>query len=88
MKQTIFDKKFIKSYKLRILNNQKLSHKYDAKYLLFSNGERGNPINDHALIGKKSGLRAFSVTGDIRVVYIETDDSYIFLDIGSHNQVY
>jgi len=34
------------------------------------------------------GLRAFSVGGDLRVVYRETEEYYEFLDIGSHNQVY
>lgn len=88
MKTVVFDKKFIKSYKLRISNNTKISKKYDDRYLLFCAGKRGNLLNDHALTGNKSGLRAFSITGDIRVVYIETKEEYIFLDIGTHNQVY
>ncbi len=37
----------------------------------------------------KIELRAFSVTGDIRIVYFEiNDESVLFLDIGTHNQVY
>jgi mRNA-degrading endonuclease YafQ of YafQ-DinJ toxin-antitoxin module len=31
------------------------------------------------------GKRAFSIAGDVRVVYEETDEAYIFLDVGSHN---
>lgn len=88
MKSVAFDKKFIKCYKLRISNNPKLSKKYDDRYILFCAGERGNPLSDHALTGKKTGLRAFSISGDIRVIYQETDDAFIFLDIGTHNQVY
>ena len=34
------------------------------------------------------GKRAFSITADIRVIYIETDDAIIFVDFGSHAQVY
>ena len=34
------------------------------------------------------GLRAFSIGGDLRVVYQETEDRYELLDVGSHNQVY
>ena len=88
MKRVEFDKKFIKSDKLRISNNSKLSKKYDDRHILFCEGERGNPLNDHPLTGKKLGLRAFLISGDIRVVYKETDDAFIFLDIGTHNQVY
>ncbi len=88
MKRVEFDKKFTKHYRVRVQNDPKISKIYDQRYLLFCQGVRDKPINDHALGGDKIGFRAFSITGDIRVVYKETDDSYIFLDVGSHNQVY
>jgi mRNA-degrading endonuclease YafQ of YafQ-DinJ toxin-antitoxin module len=34
------------------------------------------------------GLRAFSVSGDVRVIYYETDEAYVFTDVGTHAQVY
>jgi mRNA-degrading endonuclease YafQ of YafQ-DinJ toxin-antitoxin module len=55
---------------------------------LFVAGELGYPLNDHALLGKLEGKRAFWVAGGIRVIYVEADDFIVFLDIGSHNQVY
>ena len=55
---------------------------------LFGQGIRKEPINDHPLTGKLKGLRSFSVGGDVRVVYEETEEHYLFVDIGSHNQVY
>lgn len=88
MKKIQRDKKFTKNYVSRVSRSPKVQKQFENRVRLFLNGERRNPINDHALIGKKLGLRAFSITGDIRVVYKETDDPYIFLDIGSHNQVY
>ncbi|MBI3486516.1 type II toxin-antitoxin system YafQ family toxin [Candidatus Daviesbacteria bacterium] len=45
-------------------------------------------LKDHKLIGKKFGFRAFSVTGDIRVVYKLINSDVWLYDIGSHNQVY
>jgi len=46
-------------------------------------------LKDHPLTGKKQGLRAFSITGDVRIVYHFVSDDFVeFLDIGSHNQVY
>lgn len=49
-----------------------------------------NPmLHDHALKGTKLGLRAFAVTGDVRIVYkLEPSECVTFLDIGTHNQVY
>lgn len=88
MKRVDFDKKFIKHYRLRVQNNPKLSKQYDERYRLFCGGKRDDPLNDHSLKGKKLGLRSFSVTGDIRVVYKEMGEAYIFLDVGTHNQVY
>lgn len=88
MKRIVRDKQFLKHYKLRIAGNPKLVKHFAERIRLFMSGERGQPINDHPLRGEKLTLRAFSVTGDVRVVYRETQDAYIFLDVGTHNQVY
>lgn len=88
MKRVDFDKTFIKHYKLRIQNQPKLSLQYDTRYRLFCSGARGKPLNDHQLGGNKLGLRSFSITSNIRVIYKETSDAYVFLDVGTHNQVY
>lgn len=48
-----------------------------------------NPVlHDHRLAGKMKTLRAFSVTGDIRMVYQLEGESLYLYDVGSHNQVY
>jgi mRNA-degrading endonuclease YafQ of YafQ-DinJ toxin-antitoxin module len=44
-------------------------------------------LDDHSLTGTMKGPRAFSIVGDVRLVYRETNEYYVFLDIGSHNQV-
>jgi mRNA interferase YafQ len=79
---------FVKNFRSRVSNNPKLTKQFEKRLLLFLNGERGYPLNDHVLIGTKKGLRSFSVAGDVRVVYRETVEHYEFLDIGTHNQVY
>lgn len=83
-----FHKQFEKHYAKRILTNIKLSRQYDERYIQFVAGKRDYPLDDHQLTGKLVGKRAFSIAGDIRVVYTETDKEIIFLDVGSHNQVY
>ncbi len=55
---------------------------------------RKNPsdgfLNNHSLSGKMKGKRALSVGGDLRIIFREQDGYVVvlFLDIGSHNQVY
>ena len=88
MKSVIFHRNFEKHYKQRIEPQPKLVRQFSARYKLFLSGERGKPLDDHALSGSLQGRRAFSVANDIRVVYIELEDKIIFLDIGTHNQVY
>lgn len=80
---------FKKHYKQRIAGNSKLVKKTTERLQIFQYNPTNPLLKDHALIGKKIGLRAFSVTGDIRIVYKKTSDiEVLLLDIGSHNQVY
>jgi addiction module RelE/StbE family toxin len=88
MKPIYRHRQFEKAFKKRIGDDQKLRMKFEARLSLFQSGERDEPLNDHALTGNMAGRRAFSVAGDMRVIYEETDDTITFLDIGSHNQVY
>jgi mRNA-degrading endonuclease YafQ of YafQ-DinJ toxin-antitoxin module len=84
MKPIRLAKDFDKSYKKRIAPNRNLRDVYANRVAAFQMGKRDQPLNDHPLKGK----RAFSVAGNVRVVYEETDEIFIFLDVGSHNQVY
>lgn len=47
-------------------------------------------LHNHALSGPMNGLHAISVTADIRIIFQEFFHYKIvlFLDIGTHNQVY
>ncbi len=88
MKRNELHHSFVKSFVTRIANDEKLLKQYESRVDLFISGHRTTPINDHALAGGLQGRRAFSITGDVRIVYVEFEDKIIFLDIGSHNQVY
>jgi addiction module RelE/StbE family toxin len=88
MKRIESTKQFQKRLKQRYGHQPKTIERLARHLELFRQGIRKEPINDHPLTGKLKGLRAFSVGGDVRVVYQETEDHYLLLDIGSHNQVY
>ena len=88
MKRIERDKSFKKHYNKRIATSPKLVKQFDKRVSEFALGKRSRPLDDHPLCGDKLGFRAFSITGDIRVVYKETSGAIIFLDVGTHNQVY
>ena len=79
---------FEKHFKKRILPHDKIVRQFEKRLRLFMTNDRGYPLNDHPLTGKLVGKRAFSIAGDIRVIYVELADAYVFIDIGTHNQVY
>lgn len=80
---------FNKSYKSRIAPTHKLILQTEERISLFKIYPKSSILKDHGLTGAKKGLRAFSITSDIRIVYIPVSkNEVIFIDIGSHNQVY
>lgn len=84
-----FSKDFVKNFKKRILQNSAVEKKYKERVEIFIKNRKYPILKDHKLIGKKKDFRSFSITGDIRVIYTrESKDTFIFIDIGTHNQVY
>lgn len=86
--KTLYHKNFLKNYRKRIDPNKKLSSQFETRFDQFLKDSKNPALKDHKLTGEKKDRRAFSVTGDIRVVYKKFDDSILLYDIGSHNQVY
>lgn len=67
----------------------KLERKFQERLDLFIKNKKNPILRDHNLIGKLKSFRAFSITGDVRVIYSEEPkDEIIFIDIGTHSQVY
>ncbi len=79
---------FKKSFKKRLAGNPKLVQKFAERLELFKQDPKSALLKNHGLRGTKVGLRSFAITGDIRVVYEQTDSGIVLYDIGTHNQVY
>ena len=79
---------FIKSYKKRILHSVVLDNKFKERLKMLIENSQSSVLKDHILKGARIGYRAFSITGDIRVIYEKVDDGILLHDIGTHNQVY
>ncbi len=82
-------KTFKKNYQKRIAPNTSLVKRFEERLALFLENPFHPVLQNHQLIGEKLSLRAFSVTGSIRIVYAPLSNrKALFLDIGTHNQVY
>lgn len=79
---------FLKNYKKRVLAYPNLDKKFEERLKLFLQDAKNPVLKDHKLVGVLEGLRAFSVAGDVRVVYRIIKGVLELYDIGSHNQVY
>lgn len=69
---------------------KKLKEKTIVAIQKFSKNPFDKILRNHPLQGRLSGKRAFSVTGDMRVIF-EEQENYILvimLDVGTHNQIY
>lgn len=88
MSNLVYHRQFLKHYRIRIKSNLKLRSKYEERLRLWLTNKNDTVLKDHGLTGDKIGLRAFWITGDIRVTYKMYGDDIEFYDIGSHNQVY
>lgn len=84
-----YHKKFQKNYVKRVKNNRNLDRIFKEKVAFFIRNPDNPCLKNHPLVGKLKNLRSFSITGDLRVVYRPiSKDKVLFLDIGSHSQVY
>lgn len=83
-----FTHEFIKIFKKRFQNKPNFQKRFDERVKKFAQNSQDTLLLDHELSGKLLGYRAFSITGDIRVIYYIHDNTAYFIDIGTHNQVY
>lgn len=78
----------LKIFKKRLAHKININRKFDDRVRLFEENPQNPLLLDHPLTGKLKNHRAFSITGDIRVVYYIHKNTAYFIDIGTHNQVY
>jgi addiction module RelE/StbE family toxin len=86
----VWDSTFKRSYKKRISGDAILQKKFWDAVNLFSHNPLDGRLKTHKLTGKLSGLWAFSVAYDCRVVFkfYDNNKSALLIDIGTHDEVY
>ena len=80
--------RFRRSYKRLVSKNAILKNIVEEKLLMFEKNPQDITLDDHALKGKFTGYRAFSIGYDLRVIYRREKKICVFFDIGTHKQVY
>ena len=89
MLEISFSEGFKRSFKKRIKGNQILEKKFKIKLELFKEDPFDKSLKTHKLSGKLQDLWSFSLEYDQRVLFYFTDEGKaVFVDIGSHDQVY
>jgi len=72
-----------------IVEDPNLRDKIEESILLFKNNPDDTRIRNHSLHKSMDGKWAFSITGDIRIVYVWVGKKTVrFLAIGGHEEVY
>lgn len=83
--------RFHKNFEKRFRKfSEKIKGKICTALEKFSKNPFDPLLKNHPLSGKLQGKRAFSASGDLRIIFEEYENYVlvIMLNIGSHNQVY
>lgn len=84
-----FSSAFKRAFKKRIKGNTDLEEKFWTKLEIFTSNPYDASLKTHKLSGKLKGLWSFSVDYDARILFYFTEENdAIFVDIGSHDEVY
>ncbi len=80
---------YIQDYRDLLSKNQDLVEEVDKRIKWFRDKPSDTRLGNHQLTGKLAGRWAFSITGEIRILYkLIGKNRVIFLAIGGHNKVY
>jgi mRNA-degrading endonuclease YafQ of YafQ-DinJ toxin-antitoxin module len=86
MKPIRTTQRFEASYKAKIARNEQLTEEFWECVEAFLTDRAS--VDDHALRGKMGLYRAFTIKDDLRVVYFETPEYFLFVNVGKHDEVY
>ena len=80
---------FHKDFKKALIKQPKSIHKkFSESISLFREDEFHYSLNNHVLRGQCQGRRSINITGDVRAIYRKEKNMIIFIEIGTHAQLY
>lgn len=86
-KVSFSDKLILKLFKIKN-KDIKFTHLIEKKLILFKNDIYHPSLRRHKLSGELDNLWSISINKSIRMVYLELENEFYFVDIGTHDQVY
>lgn len=88
MIEVAFSSSFKKAFK-RISRNKALEKRFWSRLEVFMEDPSDVRLKTHKLSGKLKDLWSFSIEYDVRVIFYFSDKTHaVFIDIGTHNEVY
>jgi mRNA interferase YafQ len=89
MVEIAYSSGFKRAYRRRIKGINLIEKKFFQRLKLFISNPHHPTLKTHKLSGELRDLWSFSVDYDLRVVfYFSTPSKVIFIDIGTHDEVY
>ena len=89
MTEVAFSSSFTRAFKRRIKGNTVLESRFWQRLETFQNNPFDQTLRTHKLSGRLKDLRSFSIEYDLRVVFtFVAEDRALFVDIGTHEEVY
>ena len=81
----IYSKNFKKLYKILPKNTRE---KFQSRLEILLDNPNDSQLHKHKLSGPYNTLWSINITGDIRAVYEQIENTYLFSAIGSHSELY
>jgi mRNA-degrading endonuclease YafQ of YafQ-DinJ toxin-antitoxin module len=89
MTEVAFNSSFKRAYKRRIKGNVVQETRFWERLETFRNNPFDQSLRTHKLSGRLKDLWSFSIEYDLRVVFSFLEgDRALFIDIGTHEEVY
>jgi addiction module RelE/StbE family toxin len=80
-----FSKKFKKQFSKL---NFSLKKKFNERLRMIMINPYHPTLKNHQLHGDYLGYKSVNITGDVRAIFKQTDDSILLVDIGTHSELY
>jgi len=65
-----------------------MQKQFNERLEVFFNDKFNNILNNHSVDKTYPNCKSINISGDYRAIFIEHDDSVIFLTIGTHSDLY
>lgn len=80
-----FHKKFTKKF---VKLPKKIQEKFYERLEIFEINQFAEILNNHMLHHPFEGCRSINISGDLRALYEIKGDTYVFIRIGTHSELF